>query len=143
MNFRLYLTMALFLALLIESTFSFFPLVLIFSYLLFFIWENFRVFLIIFIATFILDSLRVVNFGVTPLFLFTSLLVLLLYRKTFTLQDPRIIFALILIFGIIYSVIVGYGTNIIFSIILLIAFSISFKYFQTKNFTFSLMKKKN
>lgn len=142
MNLRLYLTVTLFLALLIESTFSFFPLVLIFSYFLFFAWSDFRALLIILLVSFVLDSLRVVNFGITPLFIFTSFLLLFLYKKIFTLSDPRIIFTITLTFGIIYSKIVGYGTNIIFSSILLVAFLVLFKYFQTKNYSFRLVQNK-
>lgn len=133
MNFKIYLSISLILALLVESTFSFFPFVFIFSCLLFFIWADVRSFVFLFLITLTLDSLRVVHFGLTPIFLFSSLLLLKLYRKTFNLQDPRIIFFLVLILGIIYSSIVGYGTNIIFSLILFFIFIAGFKVVQLKN----------
>lgn len=133
MNLKLYLTIALFMILLVESTFSFFPFVFIFSCLLFFVWEDVRAFILLLIVALALDSLRVVHFGMTPIFLFASLFLLTLCRKIFNLQDPRILFAIVILLGIIYSSLAGYGTNIIFSLILFVIFLAGFKVVQSKN----------
>lgn len=146
-NIKIYLIISLVISLFIESSYSFFPLVVVFSCLLilislhdnegrvfdvnsFFNSEGFKIFSFVFLVALILDSLRVVAFGITPIFLFGSFFILLMYKKTFGLSDPRVLFAMVLLIGIVYSKIVGYESNVIFSLFLMFVFLIGFKLFQ-------------
>ncbi len=93
------LSIPIFLALLFfESTIISFPLVFLFSVILFLTKKNVGVFLLILIFTLLLDSLRISPLGLTSLFLFSLFCIIMFFEKIFAAEG--------LWLGVILSVIV-------------------------------------
>lgn len=99
----------LFAALTLETTLFPFPFVVLSCLLLYWLDKSEKSLILIFLAGFALDSLKVARIGVTPLFIFAALFLLNLYEKWFELKSVSAL--LLLVFGALalYALTAGYN----------------------------------
>lgn len=96
-------------AMLFENTLVAVPLVyLIGAFFLIFL-RRVRIYITVFILAFFIDSLRVVNFGLTPLFLATLATIIFFYEKYSGSDDVVISSFLIAVSGIVYAHFLSYS----------------------------------
>lgn len=96
-------------ALLLETTMVGIPLVyLMGSFCLIFI-RRIRVYILVFLLAFFIDSLRVSHFGFTSFFMFTICMITFIYEKYSGSDDIIISSFLIAVSGIIYAHVLSYS----------------------------------
>lgn len=118
MNYRiLAVLLSLLISVILESSLVSFPLLVLISCMIFFLNSSKESFFLIFIASLILDSLRVLPIGANPIFIFIVFLVLDLYRKNFETADVNPVIFLILVSLLVYAMLAGYFPGIVFFII--------------------------
>lgn len=122
--YKLILIPSLFVSVLIESVFISFPLVIILSILLYLTDSSSKYLLYIFFISILLDVLRVEQLGLTSLFIFISLFLIDIYKRSFEVTDMKFITLITLLSTYLYAKIADYNFNIIFygSIIILLTF---------------------
>jgi hypothetical protein len=96
-------------ALVIESTILSFPFVFFIGSFLLVMMKKIRLYIIVFILAFIADALRVSNFGLTPLFLLGSILLVMLYEKYSGSNDFLVAAIIIAMGGFIYAHLLSYS----------------------------------
>ena len=101
----------------IESSFVPFPLFVLASLMIFFLDASKWPFFLILILSLIFDSLRVFPTGATSIFIFTSLLIIDLYKRNFETADLHFVIFLWFVSLLIYAMLAGYSLGIIFFII--------------------------
>lgn len=105
-------------AILFESSIFPFPLVLLLSFAFVLLYKNATAFITVFISGIILDSLLLHTLGVTALFLFVVLLIILLLEKVFSLQGSLFVAVILFLSTVLYGVIYSYPFSILLYIIL-------------------------
>lgn len=106
-------SVALILALIAETTLVSFPLVLITGVIFFIIIPKVRTVMILFLVGFISDVNRGSFIGITPLVLFSVLLIINFYSRFFDIHDYFFILAVIVLASLIYSNFVDYQINMV------------------------------
>ncbi len=86
MIYRIIFTILIVFSAIVESTIFPFPLIVLFSVLLFLFFEELSTFLIVFLASVLVDAFLLHRIGFTAIFLFTSFSVLAILEKVFTLR---------------------------------------------------------
>lgn len=108
MSISLIFIAILFLSLLLESTVIGFPLVLVFSIILFLNDESKKTLVYIFFASFLLDAVRAETVGASALFIFTVLLLMDFYKRNFEVRDMKLMLLMNAIATIAYAKVFGY-----------------------------------
>lgn len=98
----------LLLLLLVESTLVAYPFVFILIFLLFMREQSIATLIIVLIAGFMLDSLRVIPLGTTPLFSFGLFFVLFLYNRALHLGEVMLLLAVCFAATVLYSMVAHY-----------------------------------
>lgn len=111
-----------FLLLLIESSIFSFPLVFVFSAAVLSIFRNVKISILVFILGLFADSFRVVNFGITPIFMFSTYALVFLYEKYFGRNDYVSILAILIFAAILYSIVLSFSLFNVFLLILMLVF---------------------
>lgn len=110
-----------FIALLIETTIISFPFVLLISLMLVIMFRNVPSYVSALILGVAIDSMRVAEFGITPLFIFGVAAFLYLYEKYFGSKDIAIVAFVVIVAGFLYSYLSHYSmefVTIVFAIVI-------------------------
>ncbi len=107
-------------ALLLETTVINFPLVFFLACILIFFIKKIPAFIAALILCFIIDSLRVSNFGLTAIFLFATLLFVILYEKFSGSDDIAMKTLIIGIATFLYAHFLSYSVFLVFLMFLVI-----------------------
>lgn len=110
----LFLFTAIILSLLvIESTLVSYPFVFILLFLLFMRYQTIGTLIIVLVLGCMLDVLRVVTIGITPLFSFGLFFVLFLYNRSLNLGQFLLIFIACFFATLLYSYVAKYPINLV------------------------------
>lgn len=126
--------------LVIESTLIAYPFVFILLFLLFMRYQTIGTLVIVLVIGSMLDSLRVVPIGITPLFSFGLFFVLFLYNRSLHLGQLLLVFITCFFATIGYSYVAHYPINIVqhslvFAALFMVAYTVHRKK-QTSNSPF-------
>lgn len=113
MSIRLALFLILFFSLFFESTIVTFPLVLIFSVLLYILYPDYKTIILGFLCGVILDIIKVSQVGATSTIILLSFLTLSLIKKGFEIKDYKTIILFLFASSFIYSKYFSYTDNLI------------------------------
>lgn len=103
-------------ALIIESSLISFPFIFFLGSFMLFFFKKIHIYAIVFLNAFIIDSLRVVNFSYTPLFLIATISMILLYEKYSGSNDPLVATLIIFMTGVIYVHYMSYSLFVTISL---------------------------
>lgn len=106
--------------LLIESTVLPFPFVFTFATLVLILFRNTKALLFALFLGLFSDALRVNNFSLTPIFIFLTFLVVLLYENYFGKNDIVALIAILILSTLIYSYFLAFSFFYIFLLIFLV-----------------------
>lgn len=106
----LYIVISLF-ALALEASFIGFPFTFFIASFMLVIVKRVNIYILAFLNAFIIDSLRVSNFGLTPLFLLAEIFAILIYERYSGSKDILIATIVIVVTGFIYSHFMGYSLS--------------------------------
>ncbi len=106
------LILASILALIVETTLINFPFVFFLGAILLLLVKKVRLYILVFIIAFASDSLRVTNFGITPLFLAGLLLLTFLYERYSGSNDILVASLITCCFGFFYASFLGYSMTL-------------------------------
>lgn len=111
-------------AFLLESTFLSFPIIFFSGAILIALYKKVFVYVMVFTSSFIIDSLRVVNFGYTSIFLLSTILLIFLYEKYSGSRDAIVATIFIGMVGFIYTHIMSYSIllTVIFYILIIVGY---------------------
>ena len=115
MLLRSVMVILLFLFVLLESTIISFPLVLVASVIAFVLFPEIKTLVVIFLAAFVLDSVRLHMIGITPLVIFAIIFILNFNREFFDIRDYVYLLAVVILGVIVYSHIMDYGISLMIS----------------------------
>lgn len=134
-NFRFFLiiTFICILAVLLETTVFNFPFVFLLSSIILLLIKRIPGYIAVFILGFVIDSLRVANFGWTPIFIFSTAIFILLYEKYFGSKDIVVASVIIGAMTFAYTYVLSY------SIYLLVVFSLMI---LIMTFIFNMLRKR-
>lgn len=105
--FLFFLFLALFLML--ELTIFSLPFIFILSIVFLALYRTPLAFISVFVSGILLDALRIDNFGITPIFIFTTFLIIHLYERYFGSSDFLVIALITVIATFIYAYILSYS----------------------------------
>lgn len=111
-----------FLLLFIESSVISFPLVFVFSVVILSIFRNIKVSILVFVLGLFADSFKVVNFGITPIFIFLTYTLIFLYGKYFERNDIVAELAVLVFATVIYSFFLSFSLLNVCLLILILVF---------------------
>lgn len=118
--------------LLMESSIFSFPFVFVFSIAVLAIFRNLKASIFALILGLFSDSFRVINFGLTPMYIFSTYLAILFYEKYFGKNDIIAIISIIVLSTLIYAYYMNFSFfNIflaVFTLLILWVSSIIFNY---------------
>ena len=112
------------LLLLIETTIFNFPFVFIYSVVALFFIKKIPMFIGIFLLDFIIDSLRVGHFGLTPIFVFATISIIFLYEKYFGSNDIVVSGLIVALAVIVYAYALSYSVFmvILFFVLMIVGY---------------------
>lgn len=113
MIIRILLYFLLFVLVIVESTLYSFPFVLTASLITYLLFPRVSTLVIIFLAAFALDVVRIYNIGVTPLVIFVIIAALSFNSKIFDIRDYLYILGVSVLGSIIYANIMNYHINLV------------------------------
>ncbi len=111
----------LILLLVIESTIISYPFVFILLFLMFMRYQTIGTLIVVMIVGSILDSLRVVSVGITPLFSFTLFFVLFLYTRKLDLRQTILVITACFFATLVYSHVTHYPINLLLHFVVFFA----------------------
>lgn len=89
------------------------PLVIIFSIMIFLLFDTDRIFVSFFLSTLLLDMIRGNKIGASSVFIFATLFIIFWYRKNFNKRSSLFFLIFAFISSIIYSFLLGYSLNLL------------------------------
>lgn len=115
--------------LLIESTFIAYPFVFVLLFLLGMRYPSIWTLGIVFVTSFVLDTLRVIPLGTTSLFVFALFFFLFLYNRALHLGEIMLVLLAAFVATIIYSTIANYPFNmflhiLVFSLLFVVVYKV-------------------
>ncbi len=108
MLLRIVLYCLLFILVLVESTLVAFPLLLICSVITYLLFPGVRTLVVIFLAAFALDVIRMHHVGLTPLIIFAIIFILSFNDKIFDIRDYAYILGVVILGTIVYAIVMNY-----------------------------------
>lgn len=96
-------------AFVLETTVFSFPFIFFLGALMLFFYKKIYIYVTVFISAFIIDSLRVTNFGYTPIFLILTISIIMLYEKYSGSKDALVAVLIIGMAGFIYTHFMSYS----------------------------------
>lgn len=123
-----------FLLLLVESSIFSFPMVFVFSVVILSVFRNIKAGILVFILGLFADAFRVVNFGITPVFIFLTYVLIFLYEKYFGRNDYVSILAILVFATIIYSIVLSFSLfYILLAVLMLVLVWIGFAIIKVRS----------
>lgn len=121
-NTKLFLMTLLicFLAVLLETTVINFPFVFLLASIILLLVKRFPAYIAAFLLGFFIDSLRVANFGFTPIFIFTTSIFILLYERFSGSKDIVVASVIIAAMAFAYSYVLSYSMYLLVAFMLII-----------------------
>ncbi len=137
---RIIFVVILLILLMIESTLIAYPFVFILLFLLFMRYQTIGTLVIVLVIGSMLDSLRVIPLGITPLFSFGLFFILFLYNRSLHLGQVLLVFTACFFATLGYSYVAQYPINMIlhslvFTALFMVAYTVHRKK-QTNNSPF-------
>jgi hypothetical protein len=99
-------------AMLLETTIVAMPLVYLIGAFILVFMRRVRIYILVFLMAFFIDSLRVTYFGLTPLFLVALCTIIFLYEKYSGSSDTLISSIFIAVTSILYAHVLSYSVNL-------------------------------
>lgn len=109
------LVLLIFVTLILETTVINFPFTFFIGAILLYMLKKNPVYIGVMILGIIIDALRVTNFGLTPIFLFSTVILMLFYEKFSGSSDAVIAGFIIALTGFFYSQFLGYSLGLTIS----------------------------
>ena len=120
-------------ALNIETTIIGFPIIFFLCATILALSKKTSVYILIFLLAITLDSLRVTHFGLTPLFLLSTILIIKFYEKFSGSNDLLIAIIIIAMFGFIYTHFMFYSLTLTIAFyIILISLFVGYQILKSK-----------
>lgn len=95
-----------------EASILSFPVTFFLGAFFLFLYKKIHIYILVFVGAFIMDALRVVNFGYTPLFLLATISMIYLYEKYSGSNDFILAALLIFASGFIYTHFMHYSISL-------------------------------
>lgn len=118
---RIVFFVILLLLLLLESTLISYPFVFVLIFLLFMRYQTIGTLVTVLIIGFMLDSLRVVSVGITPLFSFGLFFILFLYNRSLHLGELALLLVACFAATLLYSSVAHYPINLVLHVLVFTA----------------------
>ncbi len=132
MNAKIILLLCLILSLLFQTTLVSFPLYIIFSILLFILYPEWDMVLVIFLGALVLDMLQVVQLGSSAVFILVALLITSFAQKFFNTKDYKSVLAILFLATITYATIFSYSINILLYLILFVGIFVATHFYYVR-----------
>lgn len=129
----IYISVLLILSVLLESSVTSIPLVLIAILIGAVTLKKNEMFLLAFLAGMLLDMLTLKTMGISSLFFVLYVFVIYLYRRKFEIENLNFVLAFSFIGSLLYLLFTGSGLSISQSIVATLISGVSFYVFQTTN----------